>query len=176
MNIQGQFILTEHDKQLHFGAGMITSALGYTWSYNKHQNKKRAMITGLCTAFAAGVAKELFDGGVMGGYVDHRDILATTMGGITMSVTIPLFQPKKRRYRKLDKWNGGYDYDDIPYGDPTIEQIMKNKDGTFMDVRQEERNNLILIIQLIVGVSIASACAIAILILGLFFLNSKLGI
>ena len=44
MNIQGQFILTEHDKQLHFGAGMITSALGYTWSYNKHQNKKRAMI------------------------------------------------------------------------------------------------------------------------------------
>ena len=34
-----------------------------------------------------------------------------------------------------------------------------NKDGTFMDVRQEERNNLILIIQLIIGVSIASACA-----------------
>ena len=30
-----QFILQEHDKQLHFGAGMITSALGYTWSYNK---------------------------------------------------------------------------------------------------------------------------------------------
>ena len=54
--------------------------------------------------------------------------------------------------------------------------IMKNKDGTFMDVRQEERNNLILIIQLIVGVRIASACAIAILILGLFFLGSKLGI
>ena len=44
MNIQGQFILTEHDKQLHFGAGMITSALGYTWSYNKHQNKKRAKL------------------------------------------------------------------------------------------------------------------------------------
>ena len=54
---------------------------------------------------------ELFDGGIRGGYVDHRDILATTMGGITMSVTIPLFQPKKKRYRKLDKWNGGYDYD-----------------------------------------------------------------
>ncbi len=104
------FILQEPDKQLHFGAGMITSALGYTWSYNKHQNKKRAMITGLCTAFAAGVMKELYDGGIRGGYVDHRDILATTMGGITMSVTIPLFQPKKRRYRKLDKWNGGYDY------------------------------------------------------------------
>jgi putative lipoprotein len=103
-----QFILQEHDKQLHFGAGMITSALGYTWSYNKHQDKKRAMITGICTSFAAGVAKELFDGGIMGGYVDHRDILATTMGGLTMSVTIPLFQPKKKRYRQLDKWKGGY--------------------------------------------------------------------
>ena len=33
------------------------------------------MITGLCTAFAAGVMKELYDGGIRGGYVDHRDIL-----------------------------------------------------------------------------------------------------
>ena len=54
--------------------------------------------------------------------------------------------------------------------------IMKNKDGTFMDVRQEERNNLILIIQLIIGVSIASACAISILVLGILMLGSKLGI
>ena len=51
-----------------------------------------------------------------------------------------------------------------------------NKDGTFMDVRQEERNNLILIIQLIVGISIASACAISILVLGILMLGSKLGI
>ena len=54
--------------------------------------------------------------------------------------------------------------------------IMKNKDGTFMDVRQEERNNLILIIQLIIGESIASACAISILVLGILMLGSKLGI
>ena len=93
-----QFILQEQDKQLHFGAGMITSSLGYTWSYNKHQDKKRAIITGVCTALAAGVAKELLDGG-RGGDIDPRDILATTMGGVTMSVTIPLFQPKKRRYK-----------------------------------------------------------------------------
>ena len=114
-------LLKEQDKQLHFGAGMIVSTLGYTWSYNKHQDKKRAMIAGVCTAFAVGVAKELFDGGVQNEYVDPRDIWATTLGGFSMSLTIPLFQPKKRRYRKLDKWNGGYDYDDIPFGDPTIE-------------------------------------------------------
>ena len=101
-------LLQEPDKQLHFGAGMIMSSLGYTWSYNKHQDKKRAMITGLCTAFASGVHKELFDGGIQGGYVDHRDIYATTLGGITMSITIPLFQPKRIRYRQLDKEIGGY--------------------------------------------------------------------
>ena len=104
-------LLQEPDKQLHFGAGMIVSSLGYTWSYNKHQDKKRAMLTGLCTAFASGVLKELYDGGIRGGYVDHRDIFATTLGGITMSITIPLFQPKKVRYRKLNKVIGGYDYD-----------------------------------------------------------------
>ena len=104
-------LLQEPDKQLHFGAGMIMSSLGYTWSYNKHQDKKRAMITGLCTAFAAGVMKELFDGGIQGEYVDHRDIFATTLGGLTMSLTIPLFQPKKVRYRKLNKVIGGYDYE-----------------------------------------------------------------
>lgn len=52
----------------------------------------------------------------------------------------------------------------------------KNKDGTFMDVRQEERHNIILIIQLIVGISIASACGITILVLSILMLGSKLGI
>ena len=33
-------LLKENDKQLHFSAGMVTSAIGYTWSYNKHQDKK----------------------------------------------------------------------------------------------------------------------------------------
>ena len=103
-------LLQEQDKQMHFGAGMIMSSLGYTWSYNKHQDKKRAMITGICTAFAVGVSKELFDGGIQNEYVDPRDIWATTLGGITLSLTIPLFQPKKIRYRELDKVNGGYKY------------------------------------------------------------------
>jgi uncharacterized protein YfiM (DUF2279 family) len=91
-------LLKENDKQLHFSAGVVTSALGYTWSYNKHQDKKRAMITGLCTSLAAGVAKELLDN-IRGGDFDERDIFATTLGGVSMSVTIPIFQPKKKRYK-----------------------------------------------------------------------------
>ena len=93
--IHGQdFILQEQDKQLHFGAGMITSALGYTWSYSKYQDKKKAMITGIATSILAGVAKETYDN-MRGREFDERDILATTMGGVAVSITIPLF--KKRR-------------------------------------------------------------------------------
>ena len=91
------------DKKLHFAAGNIAGAAGYVWSYNKHQDKKRAIITGVCTAFAAGVMKEMYDA-TFGGYVEHGDVLATTLGGITITATIPLFGNKKRygpkKYRK----------------------------------------------------------------------------
>ena len=86
----------ENDKQLHFAAGSIIGASGYAWSYQKHQDKKRAMVTGICLAFAAGVVKEMYDGQIKGGYVELDDIAATTLGGITWSLTIPLFQPTKR--------------------------------------------------------------------------------
>ncbi len=86
----------ENDKQLHFAAGSIIGASGYVWSYQKHQDKKRAMVTGICLAFAAGVVKEMYDGQIKGGYVELEDIAATTLGGITWSLTIPLFQPTRR--------------------------------------------------------------------------------
>lgn len=86
----------ENDKQLHFAAGSVVGAAGYIWSYNQHQDKKRAMITGICLAFAAGVMKEMYDGQIKGGYVELEDIAATTLGGITWSLTIPLFQPTRR--------------------------------------------------------------------------------
>ena len=86
----------EKDKQLHFAAGSIIGTSGYIWSYQKHHDKKRAMITGVCLAFAAGVIKEMYDGQIKGGYVELEDIAATTLGGITWSLTIPLFQPTKR--------------------------------------------------------------------------------
>tara|TARA_B100000214_G_C23876752_1_gene585309 strand:- start:602 stop:970 length:369 start_codon:yes stop_codon:yes gene_type:complete len=88
-------LYTEKDKQLHFFAGNISGGIGYHFSYKKHQDKKRAIITGICTAFAAGVMKEMFDAS-RGGYVEHADILATTLGGFTITTTIPLFQNKKK--------------------------------------------------------------------------------
>ena len=87
------------DKKLHFAAGSIIGAAGYVWSYQKHEDRTRAMITGICLAFAAGVTKEMYDGQIKGGYVELGDIAATTLGGITWSVTIPLFQGERKYFK-----------------------------------------------------------------------------
>ena len=97
LSVLGQsFILQEDDKQLHFAAGSLAGAIGYHWSYQKHKNKTKAIITALCTSVVAGVAKEVYDN-YQGGIFDKRDILATGMGGVFVTFTIPLFQNKKNR-------------------------------------------------------------------------------
>jgi len=74
------FILQERDKQLHFAFGSVAGAFGYSWSYQKHHNKTKALIIGLCTSLVADVAKEVYNN-YKGGVFDKRDILATRMGG-----------------------------------------------------------------------------------------------
>ena len=53
------------------------------------------MITGFCTSLLAGVAKEVFDN-ARGGVLDKRDILATGMGGLFVTFTIPVLQKKNK--------------------------------------------------------------------------------
>ena len=95
--------IQEEDKQLHFAAGNIAGAAGYIWSYRNHHDRKRAMITGICVAFAAGVMKEMYDSSIKGNYVDFEDLAATTLGGITINVTLPLFEKKVNRRKKYRK-------------------------------------------------------------------------
>ena len=45
--LSAQSFIEQEDKQLHFTAGSIIGATGYIWSYQKHYDKKRAMITGI---------------------------------------------------------------------------------------------------------------------------------
>ena len=92
--INGQTFVEQKDKQLHFMAGNVAGALGYMKSYEKHGDVKRAMITGVCLAFAAGVMKEMYDAS-QGGYIEHGDVLATTLGGITINLTLPIFTERK---------------------------------------------------------------------------------
>ena len=105
------FSQIQQDKKLHFAAGNVIGAGGFIYSYNKHYDKKRALINGICTAFGAGVLKEIYDG-ENDGYVEHEDILATTIGGITATTLLYLLKKdKKSNYRRLDKKIGGYYYE-----------------------------------------------------------------
>lgn len=89
------FILQEKDKQVHFVAGIAAGAMGYHWSYKRHSNKTRAQITAMAASLSVGILKELYDNRT-GGTVEARDVLATSMGGAVFTVTIPLFQKKKK--------------------------------------------------------------------------------
>ena len=91
-------LLQEKDKQLHFAAGMISGAAGYTLVYNKTENETLAIFGGIASSLAAGFAKELYDN-QNGGKADPRDILATSLGGLSVSVTIPLFTKNKKKRR-----------------------------------------------------------------------------
>ena len=44
--------------------------------------------------------KELYDSSIQGNYLDFKDLAATTLGGITITTTIPLFEPKKSKRKK----------------------------------------------------------------------------
>ena len=91
-------LLQEKDKQLHFGAGLLSGSIGYTFIYSKTQDKKKAMIGGIATSILAGIAKETYDS-TKGNKFDERDILATALGGITVNITIPLFTNRKKKLK-----------------------------------------------------------------------------
>ena len=94
ISMSGQSFFQQQDKQLHFTAGAIAGGLGYKWSYDKHKNKKKAFIAGVCSSFAVGLVKELYDSRT-GGTVEIGDVAATTLGGLAIGFTIPLFKKKK---------------------------------------------------------------------------------
>lgn len=96
----GKFILTEPDKQKHFIAGIVISGLSYELGLKKFKDKKKAAAFALGMSLAAGIAKESYDNWKgFPSYFDDRDILATMMGSVT--ITIPLFalQKPKKRYK-----------------------------------------------------------------------------
>ena len=96
----GEFILTEKDKQKHYTAGVVISTLGYQWGLRKWEDRNKAALFAVGLGLTAGIAKESFDNWRgYPSYFDDRDILATVMGSV--SVTIPLYclQKPKKRYK-----------------------------------------------------------------------------
>ena len=88
------------DKQLHFAAGTITGTLGYEYVYSKTKDRKKAFAAGVLTSMAVGIFKESLDATQPGNKFDLKDLAATTLGGITVSFTINLFDKKKKRKTK----------------------------------------------------------------------------
>ena len=88
------------DKQLHFGAGLISGTIGYEYVYSKTKDRKKAFAAGVLTSIAAGVFKESLDATQPGNKFDLKDLTATTLGGITVSFTINLFDKKKKNKKQ----------------------------------------------------------------------------
>jgi len=88
------------DKQMHFVAGTITGALGYEYVYSKTKDRKKAFAAGVLTSIAAGVFKETLDSTQPGNKFDFKDLTATTLGGITINITINLFDKKKKNKKQ----------------------------------------------------------------------------
>ena len=90
------------DKQLHFAAGTIAGAFGYNYTYEKTNDKLKSTIAGIGLAILAGTIKETIDSRKPGNRFDPEDLTATTLGGITISITINLIK-NDRRNKKIRK-------------------------------------------------------------------------
>ncbi|TGV04653.1 hypothetical protein [Flavivirga rizhaonensis] len=88
------------DDKLHLGAGALISATTYTLVYTTTKNKKKAFWYSLGTSALAGIAKEVYDGGIQNERFDIGEAIATTIGGLTVSTTLSLFVGKKKNKRK----------------------------------------------------------------------------
>lgn len=94
------------DKQLHFAAGILSSSVGYDYVYSKTKDRKKAFAAGILASLLAGVAKETYDSTQRRNKFDPKDLAATALGGLTLSVTIDidnLLKKKKKKNKKNKK-------------------------------------------------------------------------
>ena len=88
------------DKRLHFQAGVITGAIGYDFVYSKTKDRNKAFFGGLLTSVLAGTAKEVYDSTLPGNKFDIKDLSTTALGGLSVNLTIKLFNKNKKKNEK----------------------------------------------------------------------------
>ena len=91
----------EKDKALHFYYGAFTSGLATTIYCNETYNKplKNKVLIAVGTAFTVGLCKELYDTRRGGSGFDYRDLLATTLGALPVTIVLKI-DSKKNKKRK----------------------------------------------------------------------------
>tara|TARA_R100001594_G_scaffold145035_1_gene194758 strand:+ start:209 stop:511 length:303 start_codon:yes stop_codon:yes gene_type:complete len=82
--VSAQFI--PQDKLLHMGGSYVISSGVSAVIYNKTNNEKKALVYGLTTAIAAGLAKEIYDR--KHGNPDIKDMVANSVGATLGIITI----------------------------------------------------------------------------------------
>ncbi len=88
--------IEQKDKHLHFVGGYFFGAVGYSYVYLKTENKKKAIIGSIASAVLVGAIKETLDSTGSKNKFDMEDLGATAIGGLTIGITINLFNNKKR--------------------------------------------------------------------------------
>ena len=84
-------LLTEKDKQTHFAAGSIVGAISYGVILQETEDKHLAFFGSITTAFVVGALKETLDARERNNRFDKRDLYATTLGGLSIGVTLDIF-------------------------------------------------------------------------------------
>ena len=87
----------QEDKKKHFLAGAAISGLTYTLAKEKLGDPNKAFLCSLAAGVLAGVAKETIDSTQHGNIFDSKDLLATTLGSVSVSLTFNLFDKKKKK-------------------------------------------------------------------------------
>ena len=94
-SVRGQI---EQDKALHFAAGAFAGATGALIASKVTKRNRFWTVTGsVAASVLAGLAKEAIDTG-NGGEWDNGDLAATTLGGVTVGISIELFSKKEGKY------------------------------------------------------------------------------
>ena len=94
----------EQDKVVHFAVGAVSGAAGaYVASELSGQNRFWTVTGSIATSLLAGLAKEAMDERRNNSW-DNADLGATVLGGITVGITIEMFNKKNgRRYQSRNK-------------------------------------------------------------------------
>ncbi|MBP0902193.1 hypothetical protein ACFSKN_04800 [Mariniflexile gromovii] len=93
-----QFI--SNNGEYHVLAGAAVSAITYTLVYSNTKNKKKAFWYSLGTSTLIGIAKEVYDSTQPQNKFDAADVAATSIGGLTASITLSLFVGKSKNRNK----------------------------------------------------------------------------
>jgi len=99
-NFSNAQLLSEDDKQRHFVAGAAIGGISYGIILQETENKHLAFWGSIATSFVAGYLKETRDKR-QGAKFDDRDLLATTLGGLSIGVTFDIFTRNGRKKGRI---------------------------------------------------------------------------